>query len=80
MSRAHVSSADEEIVLQHPVFHQEHERRYDWDAIRVDPKFRKAYRLFEDIANDVKAGKPIEKHLNSSDWGLAGHELTEQQF
>lgn len=69
-----------EKVFKQPIFHQEHERRYSWEAIKNDPKFEKAYRLFEDVANDVKAGNPVDQHLNSENWGLSEYKLIEQQL
>lgn len=68
-----------EKILLPPVFHQEHERRYTWDAIKNSDEFKDAYRLFEDIAAKVRDGKPVDEHLNKDDWGLANYELKEEQ-
>jgi hypothetical protein len=69
-----------EQVFSEPIFHQEHERRYTWDAIKHEPKFEKAYRFFEDVANVVKQNGSVDEFLNEADWGLKNFELEEHRF
>ena len=66
-----------ENVLNTPVFHQEHERRYD--ATKVNIEFEKAYQFFENqSALMIQQQKP-EKY-NGSHWGLAKFELPEMNL
>lgn len=67
-----------EHVFSDPVFHQEHQRRYNWDAIQNDDSFVKAYNFFEEVANAVKKKESTNSFLNSADWGLIDYELSEE--
>ena len=66
-----------EFVFKYPVFHQAHERRYNWADIKENSKFKKAYELFENVANCVRNGKDIDAYLNSDNWGLKDVRLDE---
>lgn len=68
----------EEVVLQQPVFHQEHERRYTWEAIQNSNEFDEAYKLFEDIASSIAKGNSVHQYLNTDGWGLEQYNLNEQ--
>jgi len=62
-------SGIKEKVFNSPIFHQEHERRYGWQAIENDEMFQKVYRNFENHAQEmIRTGKPII--FNKEDWGL----------
>jgi hypothetical protein len=63
-----------EKVLEHPIFHQEHERRYD--ATKLNPEFEKAYRYFEEQSALMIQQKKPEKY-NDTHWGLAKFSLPE---
>lgn len=67
----------EEVVLQQPVFHQEHERRYTWEAIQNSNEFDEAYQLFESIASSIAKGNTVDQYLNTDGWGLEEHDLNE---
>lgn len=69
-----------EHVFQVPVFHQAHERRYEWSDYKANEKFKNAYRYFEDVANSVKRKESIEKYLNKQGWGLENTDLMENRF
>ncbi|MCB9185940.1 MAG: glycosyltransferase family 2 protein [Flavobacteriales bacterium] len=71
------SSELEEVVFEQPVFHQEHERRYTWEAIQKQSGFLEAYELFEKVARTVAEGGPLEQFLNDENWGLANFQLKE---
>ncbi|MCB0754300.1 MAG: hypothetical protein H6603_04280 [Flavobacteriales bacterium] len=75
-----VYSRLKERVFCDPVFHQAHQRRYDWSDISNNEKFRSAYRLFESTVNLVKEGGAIENSLNPMNWGLQDEELIERTF
>ncbi len=66
-----------EYVFAQPVFHQEHERRYSWDAIKQETVFLEAYTKFEKIAQQIISGKPTSNFLNDESWGLQKFALTE---
>lgn len=63
-----------EVVMKYPIYHQEHERRYDAKKENVD--FRDAYMIFqEDAQKMIKNKKPLQ--YNSIDWGFANSKLEE---
>jgi len=66
-----------EKVLNHPIFHQEHERRYD--ATKVNPEFEKAYRFFEEQSALMIQQQKAEKY-NGAHWGLAKFDLPEMNL
>lgn len=68
----------EEVVFNQPVFHQAHERRYDWNSIqKQNDKFAKAYRFFEDVAIVVREKRSTDEFLNPDNWGLKDVNLSE---
>lgn len=65
-----------EHVFYSPVFHQHHERRFDWVDINKDPFFREEYERFEKAALYMLATqKPIIE--NDADWGYGTHPFNE---
>ena len=63
-----------ERVLKSPIYHQEHERRYD--ATEKNPIFETAFRFFEEQSvRMIEQQKP--KKYNGEHWGLAKFELPE---
>jgi glycosyltransferase involved in cell wall biosynthesis len=69
-----------EKVFKQPIFHQEHERRYAWEAIEKNPEFVKTYNFFEELARTVKANKAIDSYLNDDNWGLVKYDLHELEL
>lgn len=69
-----------EVVVADPVFHQEHERRYSWDAIQQGEGFQETYLLFEETAAALRSGAAVDEFLNSDEWGLEGIHLNEQRI
>ncbi len=69
-----------EYVFSCPVFHQEHERRYSWDAIKHESVFLEAYAKFEDIARHVFLERKADNFLNDETWGLQNFSLPENTF
>jgi glycosyltransferase involved in cell wall biosynthesis len=67
-----------EHVFREPVFHQEHQRRYSWEAIQNDDSFVKAYNYFEKVANSVKKKESTKSYLNNAGWGLVDYQLLEE--
>lgn len=64
-----------EVTFFHPIYHRDHERRFDAVAKDSDDQ-RQAYGRFRrDIETMTAAGKPII--YNGSDWGLAEVRLPE---
>ena len=66
-----------EVVLNHPIYHQEHARRYD--ATKVNPDFEKAYIFFEEQATLMTSRQKAEKY-NTPDWGLSKFDLPEMKL
>jgi len=63
-----------EVVFQEPIFHQEHERRYD--AKTENPLHKEAFDHFvSETAKMMKVGRP--EMYNSTDWGLVNFDLPE---
>jgi hypothetical protein len=63
-----------EVVFKFPIYHQEHERRYDANKENTD--FREAYLMFQEEAQKmIKNKKPIQ--YNSIEWGFANAQLEE---
>lgn len=63
-----------EVVFSFPIYHQEHERRYN--ATQENPDFRAAYLSFQKEAQlMIKNKKP--SLYNSEDWGLSNAKLEE---
>lgn len=69
-----------EKVFDKPIFHQDHERRYTWEAAKHDTRYDKAFAFFVEMAHEVRQKRPIEQFLNSEDWGLVDFKLEEQQL
>ncbi len=69
-----------EYVFSHPVFHQEHERRYTWDAIKNEKPFHDALDRFKDIMKNLLSGKKTDNYVNGEDWGLAQFNLRENKY
>jgi hypothetical protein len=69
-----------ESVFKWPVFHQNHERRYTWDAIKNEETFLEAFQNFERIAQDVVSKKISKDYLNNANWGLEGLILKEDLY
>jgi len=65
-----------EKVLRWPIYHQEHERRYDAQKDEFSPVLRQAYLFFQKEAQGMIAEK---KHriYNPENWGLADDSLDE---
>ena len=64
----------QEVILPFPIYHQEHERRYD--ANIENPKFRAAYLYFQNEAQEMMASKS-PKIYNTINWGFSSAELDE---
>ncbi len=64
-----------ETVLPFPIYHQEHERRYD--ANDENPEYRKAYLTFQSEAQKMLAEKKPAVY-NNEDWGLNKFDLEEK--
>lgn len=65
-----------EVVLPFPVFHQEHERRYEWKDIEKQEMFTDMFRFFQTEAKEMlRLNKP--KVYNSANWGLQNYTLPE---
>jgi hypothetical protein len=64
----------EESILAFPIYHREHERRYD--ANDANPEYRKAYLFFQSEAQKMLKEKKPEIY-NDNDWGLNKFELEE---
>lgn len=63
-----------EYTFQHPIFHQEHKRRYD--ANRPDPEFITAFEIFTRDSQEMQMrSKP--KIYNDAYWGLSKFDLPE---
>ncbi len=63
-----------EHTFKHPIFHQEHTRRYD--ATLPDPRFKEAFAIFLADGNEMmRTGKP--KIYNDANWGLSKFDLPE---
>jgi hypothetical protein len=68
------ASGIKEKTFPYPVFHKEHERRYD--ALKNDPEQRKVYLDYQHRAKRmVIAGRP--EIFNGDDWGLGKMEIPE---
>lgn len=64
----------QEVILPFPIYHQEHERRYD--ATTENLKYRAAYLKFQKDAQEmIKKKEP--KIYNSKDWGFSSVQLEE---
>ena len=64
-----------ETILNHPIFHQDHTRRYDASE-EADSEYRKVYLDFQSQAQQMIAQKePII--YNNDDWGLSEETLPE---
>ncbi len=69
----------QEKVFSHPVFHQEHERRFTWNDIDNSEEFRKVYLQFQEKAQQMMAsGKAIID--NPENWGAAEASLLEEVY
>lgn len=68
-----------EHVFQWPIYHQDHERRYDAEAEGENQDFRAMFELLvKDSREMEKSGKPII--YNGDDWGCAGMEFAESRI
>lgn len=66
-----------EVVFQDPIFHQEHERRYD--AKTENPLHKEAFDFFvAETAEMMKTGHP--QPYNTTDWGLVNFDLPEMNL
>ena len=73
------TSGLKEQVLKWPIYHQEHQRRYDADKSGEDQSLRDAYLQFQDDAQRMlKDKKPII--YNNEDWGLRDFQFDELIF
>lgn len=68
------SSGLKEKVLKNPIFHQEHERRYD--ATQENPQYKRAYDHFEQQSKIMLNNQAAEIY-NDNQWGLSNFELPE---
>ncbi|HXH19651.1 MAG TPA: hypothetical protein VNJ07_11280 [Chitinophagales bacterium] len=68
-----------EHVLRWPLFHQDHQRRYDAQKDEFSPVLRQAYLFFQDEAQKMIAEKKT-KIYNPDNWGLADFRLEETEF
>ncbi|MDZ4844504.1 MAG: hypothetical protein SH857_03030 [Chitinophagales bacterium] len=73
------TSGLKETVLQHPICHQDHGRRYDAQKDEFDPLLRTAYLYFQNEAQ-VMIREKHHKIYNPATWGLAGYQLKEVEF
>lgn len=73
-------SSLKEYILRTPVFHQEHDRRYTWSAIKKEKMFIDAVNFFEDMAKIVIRKQNNTDFLNNKDWGLNGVFLPEKKI
>ncbi len=72
-------SCIKEVVFWYPVFHQHHERRYNWKDIENEKEFRRVYLEFEEEAlRMIETKKTLIR--NDDNWGLAGFELPEEML
>jgi hypothetical protein len=68
-----------EKVLMWPIYHQDHERRYDCENIKEDKFLYDTYHNFQKKAQDMlKAKKPTID--NDENWGWVKHEFKEVEF
>lgn len=66
-----------EHVFDSPIFHQEHERRYD--ATEENPEFLKAFQFFSSEAKGMLKSR-ASKRYNDEHWGLSKFELPETKI
>jgi hypothetical protein len=63
-----------EIVFEHPILHQEHERRYD--ANDENQEYLEAFQFFANKAKEMVESKKAGIY-NSEEWGLSNFDLPE---
>ena len=66
-----------ERVFESPIFHQEHERRYD--ASDENPEFLKAFEFFSSEAKEMLESE-VPKKYNDQHWGLSKFDLPEMNL
>lgn len=74
------STEFEEVVFEEPVFHQEHLRRYTWEAIEAKDGFDATYQQFENLAREVRLQNATHSFLNDETWGLVNFDLSEMKL
>lgn len=73
------TSGLKETILQWPIYHQEHDRRYDAQKDEFSPVLRNAYLFFQEEAQQMIQQKR-HKIYNPDNWGLADYRLEEVEF
>jgi hypothetical protein len=68
------TSGLKEIIIKDPIYHQEHERRYD--SNKSNPEYQNAYLFFQREAQNMLLEKKC-KLFNNDDWGLNKFNLEE---
>ncbi len=68
-----------EKTLRWPLFHQDHERRYDAQKDEFSPVLRQAYLFFQEEAQQMITEKKTRIY-NPANWGLADFDLEEVEF
>ena len=66
-----------ERVLGQPIFHQEHERRFN--AKQENPEYLSAFEFFASEARKMLSSKVVQKY-NGQHWGLSKFELPEMKL
>jgi len=68
-----------EYIYKWPLFHQNHDRRYECDGDEVKPSVEIMYKRYVDAGNKMlEQGKPII--ANDESWGLKNYDLVEMEF
>lgn len=68
-----------EVIFDAPIFHQEHERRYNCKTDEEDVLHTRVYRIFEKNAKKILNNESIE-FVNSDNWGFIDIELEQKYF
>ncbi|MEM7104573.1 MAG: hypothetical protein AAF502_15660 [Bacteroidota bacterium] len=71
---AAVTAGVQQIELPYPVYHQDHQKRFDYDGYSVENRMGK--RFLSDVNKMLKTGKPIVN--DSENWGLKNEKLSER--